>query len=95
MSRLRMHLSYPVSSIHGLQISHWVPIVLHKHYGICSSEIQSQPTHMSGEQQDIYRWVIIEPGRGGKTRLEVFLKKSILDPPKVSSELMYTKHTQI
>ncbi len=56
-----LYLSYSVSSIHGLQVSHGVPVMLHKHHSICSSQIQTQPTHMGSEQQNIYGWVIIEP----------------------------------
>ncbi len=41
--------SYSVSSIHGLQVSHGVPVMLHKHHSICSSQIQTQPTHMGSE----------------------------------------------
>ncbi len=53
-----------MSSIHGLQVSHGVPVVLHKHHSICSSQIQTQSTHMGSEQQNIYGRVIIEPVEG-------------------------------
>ncbi len=59
-----LYLSYSVSSIHGLQVSHGVPVVLHKHHSICSSQIQTQSTHMGSEQQNIYGRVIIEPVEG-------------------------------
>lgn len=50
-----------MSSIHGLQVFHGVPVMLHKHHGICSSQIQTQPSHMGSEQQNIYGRVVIEP----------------------------------
>lgn len=53
-----------MSSVHGLQVSHGVPVVLHKHHSICPGQIQSQSTHMGSEQQNINGRVIIEPVEG-------------------------------
>lgn len=44
--------------------------MLHKHHSICSSQIQTQPTHMGSEQQNIYGWVIIEPVEEKKKKKE-------------------------
>lgn len=43
-----VYLSYPVGSIHGLQIPHGVPVVFHKHHGVCTSQVQTQTANMRG-----------------------------------------------
>lgn len=55
------YLSYPMGSIHGLQVPHGVPVMFHKHHGVCTSQVQTQTTNMCGQQQHINRWVIVKP----------------------------------
>lgn len=74
------YLSYSVSSVHGLQVSHGIPVVLHKHHGICPGQIQSQSTHMGSEQQNIYGRVIIEPEEGKRSRTVTQMEL----PPKLN-----------
>ena len=57
------YLSYPVGSVHGLQVPHGVPVVLHKHHGVCARQVQTQTSHMRGEEQHVYGRVIVEPER--------------------------------
>ena len=61
---LRTHLSYPVGAVHGLQVPHGVPVVLHEHHGVRPRQVKPQAPHVGGEQQHVDGRVVVEPGRG-------------------------------
>lgn len=57
----QQYLSYPMGSIHGLQVPHRVPVVFHKHHSVCPGQVQTQTSNMCGQQQHVNRWVIVKP----------------------------------
>lgn len=50
-----------MSTIHGLQVPHGIPVVFHKHNGVCTSQVQTQTPNMGGQQQHINGGVIVKP----------------------------------
>lgn len=48
-------------TVHGLQVPHGIPIMFHKHHGICTRQVQTQTTNMGGQQQHIDGWIIVKP----------------------------------
>lgn len=47
-------------TIHGLQISHGVPVMLHKHHGVSASQVQTQTPDMGGQQQHVNGGVVVK-----------------------------------
>lgn len=60
MCTWQQHLSYPVGSIHSLQIPHGVPVMLHKHHSVCSRQVETEAAHMGGQQQHIDGGVVVK-----------------------------------
>ena len=54
-------LADAVSSIHGLQILHRVPVVLHENHRISASQVETEASHVSRHQQNIDGRIRIEP----------------------------------
>lgn len=67
------HLPNAMCPIHGLQVSHWVPVMFHKYNCVSPCQIKSQSTNMSGEQKNIYRRVIIKPACKKKLSMVSFI----------------------
>lgn len=57
---LQQYLSYPVGSIHRLQIPHGVPVMLHKHHSVCSRQVEAETTDVRGQQQNIDGGIIVK-----------------------------------
>lgn len=60
MCALQQYLSYPVGSIHSLQIPHRVPVMLHKHHSVCSRQVEAKTTDVGGQQQHVNGGIIVE-----------------------------------
>lgn len=60
------YLSYPVCTIHGLQVPHGVPVMFHKHHRIGACQVETQAPHVGGEQQHINGGVVVKPERQRK-----------------------------
>lgn len=60
MCTLQKYLSYPVGSIHGLQIPHGVPVMLHKHHSVRSRQVEAKTTDMGGQQQNVDGGIIVK-----------------------------------
>ena len=54
------YLSYPMGSIHGLQVSHGVPVMFHKHHRVCTRQVQTQTSHVGGQQQHVNGGVVVK-----------------------------------
>ena len=50
------------AQIFYLQVFHRVPVMFYKYNCISTSEIQPQASNMSGEKQDIDRWIVVKSG---------------------------------
>ena len=77
--RAHLFLPDPVSPVHGLEILHRVPIVLHEDDGVGPGQIETQPPHGRGDQEQIHGDVVVElvhdslslSGRNGAVHPEV------------------------
>jgi hypothetical protein len=56
----RLLLTDAVSAVHGLQIFHGVPVVLHEDHRVRCLQIEAQSSHSGGEQHAIDRDVVVE-----------------------------------
>lgn len=57
----QQYLSYPMGTIHGLQVPHGVPVMFHKHHSVCTRQVQTQTPNMGRQQQHVNGWVIVKP----------------------------------
>lgn len=49
-----------MGTVHGLQIPHGVPVVFHKHHGVCTRQVQTQTPDMRGQQQHVDGGVVVK-----------------------------------
>lgn len=57
-----------MGAVHGLQVSHGIPVVLHKHHGVGARQVQAQTPDVGGEQQHVDGGVVVEPERSPTVR---------------------------
>lgn len=60
MCSQQQYLSYPVGSIHGLQVPHGVPVMFHKHHRVCARQVQTQTADVGGQQQHVNGRVVVK-----------------------------------
>lgn len=53
-------LTYAMSSVHGLEILHWVPVMLHKDNRVCARKCQPKPPNVSREEKTVDARVRVE-----------------------------------
>ena len=44
-----------------LEVLHGVPVMFKEDDSVCTSQVESQSSYVSGQQKNVHRWIHIEP----------------------------------